>query len=267
MNVITIINHKGGVGKTTTAINLGFALAKTDKRVLLIDLDPQANLTESLGGIGGQSIYGTLLDQYPLPIQMRYIEPMDQMVKTIHKQGEYKSIHYIPSELNLSGAESELQNTPAREFVLLDKLEAIKNDYDIVIIDAPPSLGLLTTNALIAATHVIIPVQAQYLALNGFSKILEFIELVKRPRLNPGLKILGALITQYDSRKVLNKQIEAALRQEYDGQVFETVIRDNVALAEAPTQGRSIFEYAPISNGAKDYDALAKEVYNLLYTQ
>jgi chromosome partitioning protein len=245
MNVITIINHKGGVGKTTTAINLGFALAKTDKRVLLIDLDPQANLTESLGGIGGQSIYGTLLDQYPLPIQKRYID------------GDNKSIHYIPSELNLSGAESELQNTPAREFVLLDKLEAIKNDYDIVIIDAPPSLGLLTTNALIAATHVIIPVQAQYLALNGFSKILEFIELVKRPRLNPGLKILGALITQYDSRKVLNKQIEEALRQEYDGQVFKTVIRDNVALAEAPTQGRSIFEYAPISNGAKDYQALA----------
>ena len=130
MNVITIINHKGGVGKTTTAINLGFALAKTDKRVLLIDLDPQANLTESLGGIGGQSIYGTLLDQYPLPIQKRYID------------GDNKSIHYIPSELNLSGAESELQNTPAREFVLLDKLEAIKNDYDIVIIDAPPSLGL-----------------------------------------------------------------------------------------------------------------------------
>jgi chromosome partitioning protein len=190
---------------------------------------------------------------------------MDKWLKR-HK-GEYKSIHYIPSELNLSGAESELQNTPAREFVLLDKLEAIKNDYDIVIIDAPPSLGLLTTNALIAATHVIIPVQAQYLALNGFSKILEFIELVKRPRLNPGLKILGALITQYDSRKVLNKQIEAALRQEYDGQVFKTIIRDNVALAEAPTQGRSIFEYAPISNGAKDYQALAKEVYNLLYTQ
>jgi chromosome partitioning protein len=261
MNVITIINHKGGVGKTTTAINLGFALAKTDKRVLLIDLDPQANLTDSLGGgIGtggslGASIYGTLLDQYPLPIQKRYID------------GDNKSIHFIPSELNLSGAESELQNTPAREFVLLDKLEAVKNDYDIIIIDAPPSLGLLTTNALIAATHVIIPVQAQYLALNGFSKILEFIELVKRPRLNPGLQILGALITQYDSRKVLNKQIAATLRQEYDGQVFKTVIRDNVALAEAPTQGRSIFEYDIRSNGAEDYQALGTEVYNLLYTQ
>lgn len=258
MNVITIINHKGGVGKTTTAINLGFALVQwPHKRVLLIDLDPQANLTESLGGKSGQSIYGALLDQYPLPIQKRLIDGV---------MG-FKKIHYIPSELNLSGAESELQNTPAREFVLLDKLEAIKNDYDIIIIDAPPSLGLLTTNALIAATHVIIPVQAQYLALNGFSKILEFIELVKRPRLNPGLQILGALITQYDSRKVLNKQIEAALRQEYDGQVFQTVIRDNVALAEAPTQGRSIFEYAPESNGAKDYQALGMEVYKLLYTQ
>jgi chromosome partitioning protein len=256
MNVITIINHKGGVGKTTTAINLGFALAKTDKRVLLIDLDPQANLTDSLGGdIGGESIYGTLLDQYPLPIQKRYID------------GDNKSIYYVPSELNLSGAESELQAIPAREFVLLDKLEAVRNDYDIIIIDAPPSLGLLTTNALIAATHVIIPVQAQYLALNGFSKILEFIQLVKRPRLNPGLQILGALITQYDSRKVLNKQIAATLRQEYDGQVFETVIRDNVALAEAPTQGRSIFEYDVRSNGAEDYQALGTEVYNLLYTQ
>lgn len=255
MNVITIINHKGGVGKTTTAINLGFALAKTDKRVLLIDLDPQANLTDSLGGGGGKSIYGTLLDQYPLPIQKRHID------------GDNKYIHFVPSELNLSGAESELQNTPAREFVLLDKLEAVRNDYDIVIIDAPPSLGLLTTNALIAATHVIIPVQAQYLALNGFSKILEFIELVKRPRLNPGLQILGALITQYDSRKVLNKQIAATLRQEYDGQVFNAVIRDNVALAEAPTQGRSIFEYDIRSNGAEDYQALGTEVYNLLYTQ
>jgi chromosome partitioning protein len=253
--IITIINHKGGVGKTTTAINLGFALARKNKRILLVDLDPQANLTESLGDVSNdQSIYGVLLDQYPLPIRQRYIDGGN-------------TISYVPSELNLSGAESELQAIPAREFILLDKLESVKNQYDTIIIDAPPSLGLLTTNALIAASHVIIPIQAQYLALNGFSKILEFIELVKKPRLNPNLQILGALITQYDSRKVLNKKIEEALRGEYDGQVFKTVIRDNVALAEAPTQGRSIFEYAPTSNGAQDYQALGDEVFNLLYTQ
>lgn len=245
-HVITIINHKGGVGKTTTAINLGFALANKHK-VLLVDLDPQANLTESLGLFDeSQTVYGALMDTHGLPI--------------IERGG----VHVVPSELNLSGAESELQSTPAREFILKDLLETQRAFYDYIIIDAPPSLGLLTTNALIAATHVIVPIQAQFLALNGFSKILEFIGVIQSPRLNPGLNVLGALVTQYDKRKVLNKRTEEAIRDNYDGRVFNTVIRDNVALAEAPTRGVSIFEYDPKSNGAKDYNDLANEILTLL---
>jgi chromosome partitioning protein len=261
--IITVVNHKGGVGKTTTAVNLGIALRQRKKKVLLIDLDPQANLTQSLGILDEQTqtIYGALRGVYSLPI--------------ITVNG----IDITPSELNLSGAEIELTGAIGREFILRDllseELERVHTDtelkrgfsvlekYDYIIIDAPPSLGLLTTNALACTQFVIIPVQSEYLALQGLNKLHGVIELV-RQKLNPGLQILGVLLTRYDSRKVLNKNIEEALRGTFAGRVFKTVIRENIAIAEAPTMGQDVITYAPKSNGAQDYLQLGKEVEAIL---
>jgi len=254
--IITIVNHKGGVGKTTTAINLGIGLAHSKKKVLIIDLDPQANLTQSLGILDEQTqtIYGALKGAYSLPTM------------TIN------GVDITPSELNLCGAEIELAGNLGREFILRDLLneeqgriqtETIVSKYDFIIIDAPPSLGLLTTNALACSDYVIIPVQSEYLALQGLSKLHGVIELVKQ-KLNPGLQILGVLLTRYDSRKVLNKNIEEALRGTFEGRVFNTVIRENIAIAEAPAMGQDVITYAPKSNGAQDYLKLTNEVINQL---
>ena len=252
--IITIVNHKGGVGKTTTAINLGIGLAHSKKKVLIIDLDPQANLTQSLGILDEQTqtIYGALRGAYSLP--------------TMTVNG----VDITPSELNLCLAEIELSGNLGREFILRDLLneeqgrtEAVVNKYDFIIIDAPPSLGLLTTNALACSNFVIIPVQSEYLALQGLNKLHGVIELVKQ-KLNPGLQILGVLLTRYDSRKVLNKNIEEALRGTFKGRVFNTVIRENIAIAEAPAMGQDVITYAPKSNGAQDYLKLTNEVINQL---
>lgn len=246
---ITVVNHKGGVGKTTTAINLGIALSQRRKKVLLIDLDPQANLTQSLGILDEQTqtIYGALRGAYSLP--------------TLTVNG----VDLTPSELNLSGAEIELTGAIGREFILRDLLntDQVANKYDYIIIDAPPSLGLLTTNALACTQFVIIPVQSEYLALQGLNKLHGVIELV-RQKLNPSLQILGVLLTRYDSRKVLNKNIEEALRGTFAGRVFKTMIRENIAIAEAPTMGQDVITYAPKSNGAQDYLQLGKEVETIL---
>ena len=252
--IITIVNHKGGVGKTTTAINLAIGLAHSKKKVLIIDLDPQANLTQSMGILDEQpqTIYGALRGAYSLP--------------TITLNG----IDITPSELNLCGAEIELTAAIGREFILRDLLHdepqaglSVMSKYDFIIIDAPPSLGLLTTNALACSNYVIIPVQSEYLALQGLNKLHSVIELVKQ-KLNPGLNILGVLITRYDSRKVLNKNIEEALRGTFEGFVFNTAIRENIAIAEAPAMGQDVITYAPKSNGAQDYLQFTKEVLTLL---
>ena len=252
--IITIVNHKGGVGKTTTAINLGIGLAHSKKKVLIIDLDPQANLTQSMGILDEQTqtIYGALRGAYSLP--------------TMTVNG----VDITPSELNLCLAEIELSGNLGREFILRDLLneeqgrtETVVNKYDFIIIDAPPSLGLLTTNALACSNFVIIPVQSEYLALQGLNKLHGVIELVKQ-KLNPGLQILGVLLTRYDSRKVLNKNIEEALRGTFKGRVFNTVIRENIAIAEAPAMGQDVITYAPKSNGAQDYLKLTNEVINQL---
>jgi len=253
--IITIVNHKGGVGKTTTAINLGIGLAHSKKKVLIIDLDPQANLTQSMGILDEQTqtIYGALRGAYSLP--------------TMTVNG----VDITPSELNLCGAEIELTGNLGREFILRDLLEehgqgqteAIVSKYDFIIIDAPPSLGLLTTNALACSNYVVIPVQSEYLALQGLNKLHGVIELV-RQKLNPGLKILGVLLTRYDSRKVLNKNIEEALRGTFEGRVFNTVIRENIAIAEAPAMGQDVITYAPKSNGAQDYLQFTNEALQLL---
>ncbi len=247
--IIAICNHKGGIGKTATSCSLAAALQLKGKQVLVIDLDGQANLTESLGLSieEEETIYGAMCGKHPLP-----------MVELSN------SITIVPSCLDLSAAESELISEPGRELILkslIAKALAIK-PFDYVLIDCPPSLGLLTLNALTAADYVIIPVQAQFLAMRGMAKIMNIISIVKE-RLNPTLQIGGIVITQYNSRKTLNKSVAELIRDSFCDKVFNTIIRDNVALAECPIHGQTIFEYSPKSNGANDYMSLAEEVLKL----
>ena len=247
--IIAILNHKGGVGKTTTTINLAAALQQKKKRVLAIDMDGQANLTESFGlSIEEEkTVYGAMKGEYPLPLV---------------KAGNGISI--VPACLDLSAAESELINEPGRELILKGLIARLLDTqkFDYILIDCPPSLGLLTLNALTAADYLIIPVQAQFLAMRGMAKITNVIEIV-RERLNPNLNIGGIVITQFDKRKTLNKNVSEIINDSFCDKVFKTVIRDNVALAEAPIKGKNIFEYNKNSNGAKDYMSLAQEVLKL----
>ena len=245
-NIITISNHKGGVGKTTSALNIGAGLASLGKTVLLVDLDPQANLSQSLGiREPVETVYGSIRGDYPLrPLTIA------------------KGLDLIPSTLDLSGAEIELSSETGREYILRELLEPVREAYDYILIDSPPSLGLLTINALTASNEVFIPLQAQYLALQGLSKLVEVIEKIQK-RLNQSLRIGGVFITQYDHRKVLNRNVVETIETHFKEKVFKTRIRDNVALAEAPTAGLDIFSYAPKSYGAEDYLALSKEIKNL----
>jgi chromosome partitioning protein len=241
--VITLSNHKGGVGKTTSTINIGAALCWMGHKVLLVDLDPQANLSQSLGIIGHErNIYGAMRGQYEL-------EPVH-----IHS-----GMYAIASTLDLSGAEMELSGEAGRDYILRELLEPLRGSYDYILIDSPPSLGLLTLNALVASDEILIPLQAQYLSLQGLSKMLEIVDKVKK-RLNKGLSIGGVFITQYDGRKVLNREVAQAIEAALGGDMFTTKIRDNVALAEAPARGMDILRYSPTSNGAKDYLDLVKEI-------
>jgi len=241
--VISISNHKGGVGKTTSAINIGAGLNKLKKKVLLIDLDPQANLSQSLGIIEPEfTIYGALKGDYKLqPIEVA------------------KGLDLIPSTLDLSGAEVEMSGEAGREYILKELIDPIKNSYDYVIIDSPPSLGLLTINSFTASDEILIPLQAQYLALQGLTKLMEVVDKIKQ-RLNKGLSIGGVFITQYDSRKVLNRDVAETIQTHFKDKVFKTKIRDNIALAEAPSQGLDIFRYNSKSYGAEDYLKLSKEL-------
>ena len=241
--VISISNHKGGVGKTTSAINIGAGLNKLGKRVLLIDLDPQANLSQSLAIKEPEfNIYGAIRGEYKLqPIEIT------------------KGLDIIPSTLDLSGAEIEMSGEAGREYILRELLDPIRASYDFILIDCPPSLGLLTINSFTASDEIYIPLQAQYLALQGLSKLLEVIDKIKK-RLNRGLKVGGVIITQYDSRKVLNRDVEATIKAHFKSEVFKTKIRDNIALAEAPAHGVDIFSYQAKSYGAEDYLALSKEI-------
>jgi chromosome partitioning protein len=242
--IFAICNHKGGVGKTTSVINLGVGFSKRKKKTLLIDLDPQSNLSQSLG-LDNQfenNIYGGLKNEYnPKPIKVN------------------KNLSVIPSVLDLSGAEMELAAVPARELLLKDIIEKIEEPFDIILLDCPPSLGLLTLNALAASDSVIIPVQSEYLAVHGLKKIMETIDIVKA-RLNPKLHLGGLFLTQYDNRKVLNRDIKETVAEAFNDQVFNTVIRNNIALAEAPVVQEDIYTYKKDSAGAKDYAALTKEI-------
>lgn len=241
--VISLLNHKGGVGKTTSAINLGAGLVEQGKKVLLIDLDPQANLTVSLG-IPRQkfTIYESLRGESELvPYQVK--EGLDVIIST----------------LDLSGAEMELINEAGREFILRELLAPVQEEYDFIIIDCPPSLGLLTLNALTSSQYVVIPLQTQFLALQGLAKIKQVVDKVKF-RLNKKLEIIGVIATMYDSRKILNRDVVETIKKYFGDKVFETMIRDNVALAEAPAQRKDIFEYNKNSAGAEDYLSLSQEL-------
>jgi chromosome partitioning protein len=238
-----LLNHKGGVGKTTSAINIGAGLVELGRKVLLIDLDPQANLTLSLG-IPRQNatIYEALRGESEL-VPFSYREGFD----------------VITSSLDLSSAEMELINEAGREYILRELFETVVDDYDYIIIDCPPSLGLLTLNALTSSDFVYIPLQTEFLALQGLAKIKQIIDKV-RFRLNKKLEIGGVIATMYDARKVLNRDVVETIRKYFGEKVFNTLIRDNVALAEAPAQRKDIFEYNRSSNGAEDYLALCREV-------
>jgi chromosome partitioning protein len=242
--ILAFCNHKGGVGKTTSVVNIGVGFSRRKKKTLLIDLDPQSNLSQSLGLDGNleNNIYGGLKNEYvPKPIELN------------------KNLSVIPAVLDLSGAEMELAAVPARELLLKDILSKVDKDYDVILLDCPPSLGLLTLNALAASDSVIIPVQSEYLAVHGLKKIMEMIDIVKA-RLNPKLELGGLFLTQYDKRKVLNRDIKETVSEAFSNYVYDTVIRNNIALAEAPVVQEDIFSYKKDSTGAKDYAALTKEI-------
>jgi len=249
MKTIALTNQKGGVGKTTTTINLGAGLAKLGKKVLLIDLDPQANLTYSLRK-HSHRLEKTIYDA------LKGTADVNDMII------QHNGFDYIPSSLELSGAELELASEPAREGLLKNVMGKLKDkDYDYVLIDCPPNLGLLTLNAFTAVDDIFIVLQSEYLALHGLSKLLDLVKVVQQ-RLNNKLEVGGIICTLYDNRKNLNKEVVGHIQDYFGPKVFKTIIRDNVALAEAPSHRKTIFEYDGNSNGAEDYFALAKEIKN-----
>ncbi len=250
-NIIAVLNQKGGVGKTTTAINLAAYLAKSGKSVLLVDLDPQGNTTSGLG-IDKQKLNSTLYD---------VLFSRAEATKTISKIGKH-NLFLLPSNPQLAAAEVELVNLPERELKLRRVLESLH--YDFILIDCPPSLGLLTINALTAANEVLIPVQAEYYALEGLSQLLSVVQQVQQA-LNPGLNLLGVVITLYDNRNSLSGQVKAELEQHFGQKLFDTIIPRNVRLAEAPSFGRTIIEHDRWSKGARAYKALAKELEKRVY--
>ncbi len=248
--IIAVANQKGGVGKTTTAINFSSCLAMAEKKTLLIDIDPQANSTSGIGfdkTITDSSIYDVLISKK---------EMLDIILTT-----ELSYLNVAPSSIALVGAEVEMVGMLSRESVLAKALAPIVDKYDYIIIDCPPSLGLLTINALTAANAVMIPIQCEYYALEGLSQLLRTIKLVQN-NLNPGLDIDGVLLTMYDSCLNLSRQVAEEARKFFDNRVYDTVINRNVRLSEAPSFGKPIIMYDILSTGAENYMALTREVLN-----
>lgn len=248
--IIALANQKGGVGKTTTTINLAASLATLEKSVLVIDADPQANASSGLGVDIKEvdcSIYECIID---------HADVRDAIYTT-----DINGLDIIPSHINLVGAEIEMLNLPNRENVIKNMLATIRNEYDFILIDCSPSLGLITVNALTAADSVVIPVQCEYFALEGISKLLNTIKIIKS-RLNPQLEIEGFLLTMYDSRLRLANQIYDEVKRHFQELVFKTVIQRNVKLSESPSHGLPVILYDADSTGSKNHLALAKEIIN-----
>jgi chromosome partitioning protein len=246
--VLAVANQKGGVGKTTTVVNLGAYLAEAGRRVLVVDADAQANATTGLGGAPGSTgltIYDVLV---------REASVLDAIRAT-----EVEGLHLVPSTVDLAGAEIELVARERREYLLREALDPVRGRYDFVLVDTPPSLGLLTVNALVAADGVVVPIQCEYYALEGLSQLMRTVRLVQE-RLNPRLAVEGVLLTMFDGRTNLSIQVADEVKRFFRGQVFRAVIPRNVRLSEAPSHGRPISRYDPRSRGAELYRELAQEV-------
>lgn len=251
MKIMVIANQKGGVGKTTTAVNLAAYIAENGKqentRVLAIDLDPQGNMTSGLGAKGRfeKSIYDAIINDE---------DPNDIIIPTV-----VENLDVMPSSISLSGAEVELVNVMAREQVLKGVIARIKNEYDYVIIDCPPSLGLLTLNALTAANTLLVPIQCEYYALEGLAQLMNTVKLVRK-RLNPGLEVEGVVMTMYDARTNLSAQVVNEVKKFFKNKVYNTIIPRSIKLGEAPSFGLPINKYDPKCSGAQAYKQLAAEV-------
>jgi chromosome partitioning protein len=243
--IIALANQKGGVGKTTTAINLGASLAACERRVLLVDLDPQANATSGIGVTEADpSMYDVLIENMP--------------IKEIIRATEIPTLFLAPSSVDLVGAEVELRDAIGREYYLKRVLEPIAGDYDYILIDSPPSLGLLTVNGLTAANSVLVPLQAEYFALEGVTQLLATIDRVKSA-VNPSLDVEGIVLTMYDERINLARQVAEEVRNHFGEKVYKTVIPRNVRLSEAPSFGKPIILYDIRSRGSEAYVSLARE--------
>ncbi len=248
VKVISVVNQKGGVGKTTTAMNLAAYLAELGNFVLLVDMDPQANATSGLGFARNDLAYGI----YEALAKQKRVH--DVIKNTVHE-----GLRILPATSNLAGANIELVDMERREHQLGDLLGELKHAYDYIIIDCPPSLGLLTLNSLVAADDLLIPVQAEYYALEGLGQLLETVELI-RTHVKPEIRILGAVITMFDKRTRLSEDIMNELYKYFPDTIFRTVIPRTIRLAEAPSFGQSILHYEPHGKGAKAYERLAREI-------
>ena len=245
--IISLTNNKGGVGKTTSTLNIGVGLANRGRRVLLIDLDPQASLTISLG-LNSKNF----LDKSIVQVLTKQKDVKECLFKI------RENVYIIPSNKLLNDAEDLIKGKNFRESILKNALDPIKEVFNYILIDCPPSLNVFTDNGLTASNEVFIPIEAEYLALQGTSQLVEKVNEIKEG--NPNLRITGVFLTKYDQRKNLNKQVKEVLEQTFKGEVFNTNINTNVALAEAPSHQKDIFSYEPTSSGAKDYASLVEEI-------